>query len=1266
MTSTHTAELNLRPLPRKARLVHLFPALQQQNTSLLSIGKLCDAGCKATFTADQVTITLHGKQLLTGHRCPTTGLWLITLPTPVPLKAPANAHAVPAPHQVPQANSVTQPTKAADMVAFSHAALFSPTLSTLQTALDKGYVIGFPGLTSKTLKKYPPQSVAMHKGHMDQTRANQQSTKEVPNDDLDNPLESLFPTPIPDGLPTDYCFAAIVEYTGKVFTDQTGKFPVRSQSGNNQLLVLYAYDANYIHAEPMPNKSANSILKAYQAAHTTLVKAGLRPKLQRLDNECSKILKDYMHQKEVTFQLTPPGMHRRNAAERAIRTFKNHLIAGLCSTDPKFPLYLWDKLLPQALITLNLLRGSRLNPKLSAYSQVHGHFDFNTTPMGPPGTHVVSHDKPSRRASWDAHGDDAWYIGPAMDSYRCFTLWVWRTKGERTNDTIEWFPHYVKMPTASTLELIFAATQDILKALATPMDSSPLAPLTDSETATLKTVTQILQRLSAPEPPKDQQVELTSNNPILRVPPSDTTTLPPPTSPPAPVLRVNPTNEITHQPTPPIPDTVLRVPVSAPTTAIPEATTTPTSTVDNSSDDTHYNYHGILQHRKAPRGSGSLYEVHVNWEHHQPSWVTVNVFTSNHLNITACETLAIYAQKNNLLNTKGWRGFQQHLPSSSSTTPTMLTKKQQNFFQTALHATHVANKAINPDTGKLAEYGVLLKSSDGKHWEESCCEEIGRLAQGYLPNIPEGTDTMHFIRFDQIPKNRKATYLRLVVADRPTKANPRRVRFTVGGDKVNYPGQVATKTADLPTAKLIINSTISTPGAKFMGIDIKDFYLNNPMDRYEYMRVPIHCIPQRIIDQYNLEPLIQNGAVYVEIRKGMYGLPQAGRIASDNLIPVLRKNGYHQSELTPGLFKHESRPVAFCLVVDDFGVKYVGREHAEHLAHILQEAGYTITMDWEGKTFCGINLDWDYENRTVDLSMPGYVDKALQRFEHPPTTKPEHAPHAWTEPQYGAKTQMTSDPDSSPPLDKPGITRLQEVIGTLLYYARAIDNTMLVALGTLAAAQSKGTQSTADACTQLLNYAASHPDAILRYTASDMILHCHSDASYLSAPEARSRAGGIFFLSDNVDVTAPDAQTPKVNGAVHIISKIMNNVMASATEAEVGALFHNAQDACMLRTALDFLGHPQPATPIQTDNACAEGIINDTVKQKRSKAIDMRFYWVRDRVRQGQFNIHWKRGQDNLADYFTKHFPASHHQEMRPIYLHEQQALSLVNWTTNA
>jgi hypothetical protein len=362
-------------------------------------------------------------------------------------------------------NSVTMPTKAADLVKFSHAALFSPTTSTLSKALEKDFVSNFPGLTLSSLKKYTPNSIATHKGHLDQSRANQRSTKKhkhkskskqpqvthlTPEEEEDH-----FPLPLPQGTQTHNIYPLLLEIpSGQIHTDQTGKFPVQSSTGNNYLLVLYAYDPNYIHAEPLKNRTAGEILAAYQRAHANLVQAGLRPRLQRLDNECSQILKDYLHEQNVEFQLAPPGCHRRNAAERGIRTWKNHFIAGLSSCDPNFPLTLWDQLVEQANITLNLLRGSRMNPKLSAYTQVHGVFDFNKTPLAPPGTRVLIHEKSDKRSTWSPHGVDGWYIGPAMEHYRCYTTWVTKTNSKRITDTIAWFPHWVKMPTSTPLEIL--------------------------------------------------------------------------------------------------------------------------------------------------------------------------------------------------------------------------------------------------------------------------------------------------------------------------------------------------------------------------------------------------------------------------------------------------------------------------------------------------------------------------------------------------------------------------------------------------------------------------------------------------------------------------------------------------------------------------------------------------------------------------------------------------------------------------------------------
>jgi hypothetical protein len=167
---------------------------------------------------------------------------------------------------------------------------------------------------------------------------------------------------------------------------------------------------------------------------------------------------------------------------------------------------------------------------------------------------------------------------------------------------------------------------------------------------------------------------------------------------------------------------------------------------------------------------------------------------------------------------------------------------------------------------------------------------------------------------------------------------------------------------------------------------------------------------------------------------------------------------------------------------------------------------------------------------------------------------------------------MAEPEDQSPPLDKQGIKFLMKVVGTFLYYARAVDLTMQVALGTIAAAQANGTEATVDAAIHLLNYAATHPDAVLRFTKSDMKLHIVSNTSYVSEPKARSRVGGYYYL-DGKDDPQP-GKSPKLNGVIHIKSRIMRTVMASVAEAEIGGLFINGQEASYIRNIFQEMGHP--------------------------------------------------------------------------------------------
>ncbi len=319
------------------------------------------------------------------------------------------------------------------------------------------------------------------------------------------------------------------------------------------------------------------------------------------------------------------------------------------------------------------------------------------------------------------------------------------------------------------------------------------------------------------------------------------------------------------------------------------------------------------------------------------------------------------------------------------------------------------------------EYKQLMKHTKYKQtWGRAFGNKIGRLAQG-IPGRVKGTNTFFFIEQNQIPTDRRkdVTYARICCNVRPEKTNePNRCRITVGGDRINYPHEVATPTADLLTVKLLLNSIISTEGAQFCSVDIKNFYLCTPLKRFEYVRMHLSDFPQDVITQYGLTKLAnKEGMVFVEIRKGMYGLPQAGLLAQELLEQRLNKHEYHQSTRTPGLWTHKWRPVQFTLVVDDFGIKYVGEENLQHLTSILHEH-HEISIDRTGTSYIGIHFDWDYARREVHLSMPGYVTKALKRFQHPPPSKPQNQPHPHIPPKYGAKVQYAEPDDTSPPLNK--------------------------------------------------------------------------------------------------------------------------------------------------------------------------------------------------------------------------------------------------------
>jgi hypothetical protein len=193
-----------------------------------------------------------------------------------------------------------------------------------------------------------------------------------------------------------------------------------------------------------------------------------------------------------------------------------------------------------------------------------------------------------------------------------------------------------------------------------------------------------------------------------------------------------------------------------------------------------------------------------------------------------------------------------------------------------------------------------------------------------------------------------------------------------------------------------------------MTIDIKDFYLMTPMDRFEHFRMKFELFPQDIIEEYGLTNKVDmDGNVFCEVRRGMYRLPQARIIAQELLTTRLHQAGYRQSKVTPGYWRHEWCPISFTLVINDFGVKYINKTDVDHLTSVLSQ-DYKIDTVWDGTGYLGLTLDWDYKLRKVHLSMLGYIEKALIRFGHTPPDKPQNQPHPHTLPTYGATIIFSS------------------------------------------------------------------------------------------------------------------------------------------------------------------------------------------------------------------------------------------------------------------
>jgi hypothetical protein len=355
-----------------------------------------------------------------------------------------------------------------------------PVKQTWLDAIEAGNHDTFNGLTYSNVARYCPNADKTILGHLAQQRQNVRSTKPKQPTPLSPPS---LPTaaPSPTDVPSNQVFIMVYPLS-RLYTDNTGRFPIRAHLGNQYIMIAFHADDNLILQQSFKSKSDRHQIAAYNAIMTHLAARNLSVDLEILDNKASAAYKEAITFKwNEKFQLVPPDMHHQNRAERPIRTFKDNFLAMLAGVNSAFPPYFWDLLLPQADLTLNLLHQATLNPRISAWEIFQGPFDFNKTPLGLVGCCILIHAKLATRQSWDFRMKPGFYIGPALDFYRCFKLVKTNTKSQVILDIVKLCHLYLSVPVPSTEDKIIHGLQvvaGVIRGAPPPTSASQLKAIT--------------------------------------------------------------------------------------------------------------------------------------------------------------------------------------------------------------------------------------------------------------------------------------------------------------------------------------------------------------------------------------------------------------------------------------------------------------------------------------------------------------------------------------------------------------------------------------------------------------------------------------------------------------------------------------------------------------------------------------------------------------------------------------------------------------------
>ena len=689
LQATFRTKLPLKQLSDKAREADILPGL---TTPLISVNKLAEEGYTTIFHPGENGVTIHEPgtvtvattmdAILQGNKKKGEKLWTIEAND-----TSAKEHA----------NKVYDLPSIAQTVRYLHAAAGFPTEETWIKAIKKGNYSTWPTITTTIVRRHFPESDETQKGHMKRQRQGVRSTRVREETEPDPPA-------IPKAKDI---YIKIHNVHETMHTDQTGRFPATSSRGNQYVMVIVEVDGNFIDAEPMKNRSEGAMIKTYQALWTRLTASGtIKPTTHILDNEASAEFKKEI-QKNCTIQLVPPDNHRRNLAERAIQTFKSHFKAILAGVDDSFPMRLWDRLLPQAILTLNLLRQSNAVPTISAWQYVHGNFDYNKMPLAPMGCAVQLFQNSEKRTSWGANAIDGWYLQTSPEHYRCHVIYVKQTKSERVSDTVFFKTKYITEPTLTPADVITKALNDLTQALRGKTNQQGI-----NQIDALTKLNDILNNAPEPDPtpnepnapkgPRRVRFDATTKPPQIDEPVQATPS--PRVIRPTERMRTEPMHKVTID---------KAIPNAAPIPRVEKTKPKPTS------DDNRERIRKFLAQKTRAR-----------------------------------------------------------IPLHKS------------YLRSSTRHTERAQTVYDEETNTYLKYRQLIRHPKYKEiWNKSAANEFGRLANGLKDGRVKPTNTIRFIRKEDVPADRMkdVTYGSFSCDLKPNKEEVHRTRLTMGGDKINYP-----------------------------------------------------------------------------------------------------------------------------------------------------------------------------------------------------------------------------------------------------------------------------------------------------------------------------------------------------------------------------------------------------------------------------------------------------------------------------------------------